>query len=340
MGSARRPPSPRALRRAFLDALRERVPAAGSSLPSRLPLARLLRRAGATERTALAAEEVLDQLDRAAFSPSGVVDPELVKRALHTAAAVDAEAVRPGAGGGAAALLVVVAALVAAAAGAMPAAVLRTFDDGVQAYERGEYAASQRLFARSAARAPRAADAWANLGAAAWARNDTAYAVLGWQRALRLDPLDDETRDRLAAVLPPLIGTPAYVPPVPVDALALAALALWTTGWLALAIHAARRTPHLRPIAGGAVVCAVVALAGALELQDRATVRGLGVLRGARDLLDAPSADGAPVAAAAAGEVGTLGVREGAWVRIAVGGARAGWLPAAAVVPLDGAGVD
>jgi hypothetical protein len=64
------------------------------------------------------------------------------------------------------------------------------------------------------------------------------------------------------------------------------------------------------------------------------------VLRGARDLLDAPSSNGQPVAAATAGEVGTLGGREGAWVRLDLGGARAGWLPAAAVLPLDGPGVD
>jgi hypothetical protein len=117
-------------------------------------------------------------------------------------------------------------------------------------------------------------------------------------------------------------------------------VALWTGAWLALAIQGARRTRHLRPLAGGALVFAVVSLAAALELQDRASVRGLGVLRGARHLLDAPSPDAAPVAAATAGEVGSLGVREGAWVRLALDGARAGWVPAASVLPLDGPSVD
>jgi hypothetical protein len=64
------------------------------------------------------------------------------------------------------------------------------------------------------------------------------------------------------------------------------------------------------------------------------------VVRGARDLRESPSPDGAAVATAASGEVGSLGVREGAWVRIALDGARAGWLPAAAMLPLDGGGVD
>jgi hypothetical protein len=83
-----------------------------------------------------------------------------------------------------------------------------------------------------------------------------------------------------------------------------------------------------------------VALAGALELTDRADLRGLAVVRRSRDLLEQPVPDGAPMAAAAAGEVGALGVREGAWVRLSLGGGRAGWLPAAAVLPLDAAGVD
>jgi hypothetical protein len=339
MGASKRPPSPRALRRGYLDALHERVPAVGAAQSARLPLARLLRRAGVTDATAHDAEVVLDRLDRAAFSPAGTVDPTLVARTLEIARAVDAEAMRPGRGG-IAPMLLFVGVCLAVPVVAMPDAALRTFSDGVQAFERGQYATAQRLFARTAARAPRAVDAWANLGTAAWARGDTAHAVLGWQRALRLDPLDDETRERLTLVQPPVIGAPGYVAPVPVDALALAALGLWTAAWLALAFQAIRRTPHVRPIAGGALAVALVALAAALELQDRGGASGLGVLRGARELLESPSPDGAAAAAAAAGEVGSLGVREGAWVRISVGGGRAGWVPAAAVLPLDAAGVD
>lgn len=339
LARSRRPPAPRELRRAFLDAVQERVPPAGREGRVRVPLGRLLRRAGVTEATAHAADELLERLDRAAFSPSGVVDSPLVAHVVEIASRIDAEAIRPVAPAAVATALLLAAAL-AAGAGALPEAVARTFESAVHAYQRGDYAGSQRLFARSAARAPRAADAWANLGAAAWARGDTAHAVLGWQRALRLEPLDDETRDRLAVVQPPAIGSTAYVPPLPADALAWAALILWTGAWIVLVIQAVRRTPLLRPIAGAAVACALVALAGALELQDRAGVRGLGVLRGGRDLLDAPSSSGQPVAAASVGEVGTLGSREGAWVRVDLGGARAGWVPAAAVLPLDGIGVD
>jgi hypothetical protein len=84
----------------------------------------------------------------------------------------------------------------------------------------------------------------------------------------------------------------------------------------------------------------VIALGGALELRDRAEVHGLGVLRSGRELLDAPTAAAPPAATGAAGEVGALGAREGAWVRITLDGSRAGWLPVAAILPLDGAGSD
>ena len=339
-GRAQSAPSPRELRRAFVDALRERVPSVGEGTRPRTSLARVLRRAGVTEATATAAHETLELLDRAAFSPSGTVDRSLIARSLEIVRAVDGEAVRPAARGSAVATAIVATALLGVAIGAMPEAVRRSFDEGVQAYERGQYTASQRLFARAAARAPRAADAWANLGVAAWARGDTAHAVLGWQRALRLEPLDVESRERLALVQPPIIGAPAYVPPVPVNALAVAALMLWTAAWIALWINAAHRTPYVRPFAGGAIVVAIVSLVSALELQERAGVRGLGAARRGRELLDAPGVEGSPVASVSAGEVGLLGVREGGWVRLAIDGARAGWIPVASVLPLDAAGVD
>ena len=81
---------------------------------------------------------------------------------------------------GAARSLVLVAA-VALSASALPRAcrdgLSRTFTDGVAAYDHAAFRRRSRLFARVAARAPRAADAWANFGAAAWSRGDSAAAV-------------------------------------------------------------------------------------------------------------------------------------------------------------------
>lgn len=341
LAAARRAPDARDVRRAYLDALRERVPGiAGAAVHT--PLERTLRRAGVTDATASAAATLLERLDAAAFSAARNVAPALVEQAVAVVIAVNAESVPP-AGAPIAARAIVLVTLLAASAhlGAMPEGVSRAFSTGVQAYRQGEFAAAQRLFGRASARAPRAVDAWANFGTAAWARGDSAGAAMGWQRALRLDPLDAELRERLRVIQSPVVTSPAYVPPVSVDAAALAALLLWIAAWLVLAVPAATRIANARAVAGGGLLLAVVMLGAALELNDRAAVRGLGVLRSARTLVDAPTGSAAPVAAVSAGEVGALGAREGAWVRISIDGARAGWLPVAAVLPLDGsAGMD
>jgi tetratricopeptide (TPR) repeat protein len=324
----------RELRRLFLDALRERIPTL-TLATSQSPLWRQLRRAGVTEVTAEVAEALLARLDRAAFSATGSSDARLTVEAAAVARAVDDEAVRPRPRSGSALLLIALL-LGGSTLLAIPESAARTFDEGVRAYERNQPLAAERLFARTAARVPRAADAWANFGTAAWTANDSARAALGWQRALRLDPLDAESRERLLGVAPIAIDAPGYVPPLPVDALAGGALALWALAWLALALPPSRRPVALRGVGGGAIVVAVVVLLGALEIEQRLEPRGLAVLRGSLTLLEDPSPAGAPRGGGMVGEVGRLGAREGAWVRIILDGARAGWIPVAGIIPLDG----
>jgi hypothetical protein len=323
----------RELRRLYLDTLRERIPAL-TLATSRSPLGRQLRRAGVTEATAEVAEALLDRLDGAAFSASGRSDARLTIEAAAVTRAVDDEAVRPAPGGGAALLLIALL-LGGSTLLAIPESAARTFEEGVRAYGRNQPLAAERLFARTATRVPRAADAWANFGTAAWTANDSARAALGWQRALRLDPLDAESRERLLSVAPVAIDATGYVPPLPVDALAAGALALWALAWLALALPPTHRPAALRGVGGGAVVVAIVALLGALEVGQRLEPRGLAVLRGSLTLLEDPSPAGAPSGTAAIGEVGRVGAREGEWVRITLDGARAGWIPASSIIPLD-----
>ena len=329
-------PNAREVRRAFVDALADRVPALGREVDG-APLGRVLRRAGVTDATAEQAVQVLSQLDVAAFSSSHAASPDLAARALAAARGVDAEAVRwtpTRRVTGPVVVAVVGLSALGATALTMPEPLTRTFLDGVSAYQRGDFEGAEHRFARVSTRAPRATDAWANLGTAAWARGDTALAAVGWQRALRLDPLDGETRDRLDAVQPASFGDAAYVPPVPVDAAAITALALWIAAWLALALPS-RRCPVTRPIAGGTITLSLLLLLATLELQRDASPRGLGALRTGRSLLDAPAWNATAIASADAGEVGSFGAREGAWVRLVLDGDRAGWVPVAAVIPLD-----
>jgi hypothetical protein len=80
-------------------------------------------------------------------------------------------------------------------------------------------------------------------------------------------------------------------------------------------------------------------LLAAFEVQDRLDPSGLGVLRTSRVLLDAPGSQNA-VASGTIGETGRLGAREGPWVRIALDGARVGWVPVSSILQMDGIPLD
>ncbi len=338
LAAAALPATPREVRRLYLDALAERVAGAGDT-SARLSLARRLRRGGVTEPVARRAAELLERLDTAAFSVSSSYDPSLAESAVEVLSAVDREAVKAAPrrvprGSGVVALLAAVA-LSSPALLALSEPAARAYEDGVRAYARSDFAAAERLFARAASHAPRAPDAWASYGTAAWAAKDTAAAARGWQRALRLDPLDDESRTRLAALQTPTISAPAYVPPLPVNALAWGGLLLWLVAWSALAIPIERRPAAARVMAGGTMAMSLLALAGALALRDRLDASSLGVLRVTRQLHESPASISPVVAGAAAGETGALGPREGLWIRLALDGSRAGWLPLSDVLPLE-----
>lgn len=324
----------RDMRRLYLDAVTERVPQA-SGATRRDVFVRELRRAGVTADSADAAGQLLDRLDAAAFSAAGAIEPQALREVDAAFSAIDAEAVRPRASIPLRPLVILLATTaLAGALHALPDGITATFTQGVEAYDHGAYTTSQRYFARVAARAPRAVDGWANLGASAWSRGDSAAAVRAWQRALRLDPLDAEARRNLDLVQPPLVRAPGFVPPLPVNALALAALVCWVGAWAMLVVPPTKRPRNGRPIAGGALATGLVLLAGALEMRDRLDPAGLAVMRSSGVLLEAPGSQTA-TASATVGETGRLDAREGAWVRIALDNSRAGWVPVANVLPLD-----
>jgi tetratricopeptide (TPR) repeat protein len=332
LASSRVPPSAPELRRLFLDALRERIPSVGRDHD---PLARVLRRAGVSDATALEAEELLARLDDAAYSPGGELEPSALRDAAEIAETVHREAMPSHAAAraltGSSVLLFVASAAMLAA----PDAAEKSFAEGVQAYQRGQFAIAERRFQRATADAPRAVDAWANLGSSAWESADSAQASRAWHHALRLDPLDDEARERLAGVQ--LLGprSAAYVPPVSADLLAVSALGLWLIAWIVLALPERWRTGPARRLAGGSIVVSLAALVALIEVNGRLEARDLGVLVHGRALLESPAPDAAMLAPAGAGEAGRLGAREGAWVHLTLDATRAGWVPASSVMPID-----
>lgn len=71
---------------------------------------------------------------------------------------------------------------------------------GVEAYADGRYADAARDWTALAADAPESADLWYNIGNASYQIGDYAHAVLGYERALRLDPSFDDARYNLERV--------------------------------------------------------------------------------------------------------------------------------------------
>ena len=332
VADAHAPVPARELRRLYLDALRERVPDAGRD---REPLARTLRRAGVSDGVAVEAELMLARLDDAAFSASGTLDDRAVRESAEIVASVDQEAIRPSRGAARMAGALVLVLAVVAAAQAAPDEAERVFGDGVRAYQRGQFGVAERRFLRVTALEPRAVDGWANLGTAAWEGGDTAQAARAWHHALRLDPLDEESRERLGALQPLGPRSAAYVAPLSADAVASVMMVAWLAAWVLLALPGSRRPRAARPIAGGAIAVALVGLVVLLEVESRIEARDLAVLVHGRTLLDTPASESRSVAAAAAGETGRLGARDGGWVHLTIDATRAGWVPASALMPIE-----
>jgi hypothetical protein len=153
VADARAPVPPRELRRLYLDALRERVPNAGRD---REPLARTLRRAGVSDGTALEAESMLARLDDAAFSATGTLDERALRESAEIVETVDQEAIRPSRGAVRASGALILVLAVAGLAHAASDEAERLFDDGVRAYQRGQFGVAERRFLRVTALAPRA----------------------------------------------------------------------------------------------------------------------------------------------------------------------------------------
>ena len=320
------PAAAREVRAAWLRALAARV--GTRSLPVGVPgaLARALRREGVSASAAGEAESLLAALDAAAYAGADAppADGELARRAVASYAAVDDEARRGRGTGGAPArtlLLAVGAALslatashaVQVAEGTSPATL---FAQGVRSYDARRFGDATELFAAASRRAPRAADAWANFGTAAWAAGDTARAAEGWQRALRLEPTADDVRSRLGLLPSEQLAGWAAVPPVAPALLDWLALGAWLAAWAIAADRARRRfrTPPAGAIVFGGVaatlaVCAVL-------LDERLDARDLAVVRGSTPLRNTPALAAAPAGGARIGAIARVQARNGAWTLV------------------------
>lgn len=328
----------RDVRRTFVGAVAERLQLPAGVFTRAGALERALRRSGVTRACAAEAEQFLRQLDRAAYAGEATAScdaGEAAQAARRLYRTIDEEALARWELGPAVslALVMVLAGSLAAAAHAYYARDAADFAQASAQYGSGEYRAAADRFERLALREPRAADAWANHGTAAWAAADTAAAVVGWQRALRLEPSAADVRWRLELVRIEPRGAPGHVPPVGVTPLALSALLLWILAW-GVAARPPARGSALRATGIAAAAASVLFAGLAVVVDERLAADDAAVLRRGSPLSLSP-AIGAPRGARAyTGEVGTTGGHERGWTHVRFDGARAGWVPSSELVSI------
>lgn len=326
------------VRRVYTFALAERLGLNPESFTRSGALARALRRRGVSTEVALEAERFLRQLDEAAFSASGTLPADSAARAKQLFHTVDAEALPAssiGSGAIASLCLLLVAVGVTTAEAHSVVAAREAFDAGVAAYARHDFVAARDAFNATVRAEPTAPDGWANLGTASWALADTAHSVAAWQRALRVEPLANDVRERveLAHSLP--VTAAGYVPPLPASWVFDLAALLWLGAWGVAAYRAGKgRTDGGREIAFVAVVAGVIAIGG-FAMADRLSGRHLAVVRTTASLRAEPDLGGDTDATAINGEVVRVSGRQGAWSRLVLDDGREGWIETDALLSLD-----
>lgn len=327
------------LRRAFVGALAERLNLGARHFAVSGALSRSLRRAGVSTETAQATESLLGLLDDAAFARDGAPSPDFPARAWKVFRSVDREArERSALESG---LLVALTALAlggVARVSASSADGAGSFAKGVQAYDGRHFERARAHFADAARAVPAASEAWANYGTAGWASSDTAAASVGWQRALRLEPLAMDVRERAELVHPLDVRSIGWVAPIPLQGLAVLGALLWLGAWALAVLRLSGRDRWSRDwgIAAGAV--ALLIASGGWTIRSRRTAEDLAVVAGRGTLRALPALIADATESIAVGEIARTVGRRGAWTRIALDGGREGWIASETLVRLDARG--
>jgi tetratricopeptide (TPR) repeat protein len=315
------------LRRTYAAALAERIGVAATELADRRALVRALRRSGVTADVARAADELLGALDSAVYSGARSGLDDGVTRAIDVLRQVDQEArprIIPRVSSRSLAPMAMLG-LSLGVAQSEPTA-RESFDHGAREYEARRFARAERFFADAARAEPTSPDAWANFGTAAWAARDTAAAVIGWQRALRLDPLSGDVRSRLD--LTPGFGGSALSNVLPIDESTVAVVggSAWLLAWLLAAIGIWRRRAAWRYAAYTLGIVAVGSGIIGVRVREAYHARRLAVVVDASRLRSLPALGGEAGAPVLTGEVARTVREEGVWSLVRLGDDREGWL--------------
>ena len=327
LSRSRRPIPAPALRRAYVAALAERFALSPGTLTQRGALAHVLRREGCTGPSGMRVEKLLDSLDKTAYGPGPDLPKDIARQAYAAFESVCREArqrIVP------LLLLCIVFGATARALGVGEVEASEQFRQGLTAYARHQYGTSAVRFAAAGHLAPRAADAWANAGTAAWVVGDTADAVVGWQRAARLEPFARDVHERLGLVRASQEG--AIAAPPRADAGLVASIALGC--WILLCLLLAFRPGRLKFVTALLGLFAVAGAAGAVWLDELASGAKLVVIASGSGLSSSPALGAERVAALDAGDVARIEERSGAWVRVRLDGDRDGWVEIGRTTPI------
>nr|MCU0648965.1 SH3 domain-containing protein [Gemmatimonadaceae bacterium] len=318
-------------RRAWLDAIGERVPAVTRSADAHA-VARALRHAGARPATVDLATALLTRADGVAFGGDALGQAPSVDALCKVLDTIDGEVVGDEAAAARATAAIAASLLMVTLLGVMSGrAEAQDVSDpmarGRGAYATGRFDAARAAYLEAAAATPGNRAAWRNAGLAAWRMGDTATVVWAWQRALRLDPGDDSVRALLDA-LPAVLAAPdARVPrvrasllersSVVVAGIAVSLAVWWRRGrrrWLM------RSTVGLMTLALGLGVAAVV-------LARRTQAPGLAVALRDTMVRRDPTMTAEPVLSVPSGDVIRIVDRRPGWLRVRVDATHDGWVP-------------
>jgi hypothetical protein len=337
------------IRRVYANALGERLGIGAEQFTRPGTLSRALRRAGVSSAVAAEAEVLLRQLDTAAYGPATFLERDAVERALAIVRQTNVEALPRYELDLPRTLALLLAVSIPLAAGRMRALqtdpAQRDFDRGVRAYAEHQFGVARAAFASSAKTSPWAPDAWANFGTAGWSAGDTASAVVGWQRALRLEPTASDVRDRLQLSDGQAFGTNGFVPPISSTVTLWAAMSAWIVCWLLAAVLAFRKSVKwrvgVRRWTYTAGIVGVLLLLAGLDLDQRLAARNYTVLRSSTRLSSDPALGGETKGTAIIGEVARAVRRQGPWTFVSLDGEREGWVESSTLASLErGAPVD
>ncbi|MGQ0642168.1 MAG: hypothetical protein ACT4P6_15580 [Gemmatimonadaceae bacterium] len=323
------------VRRALTIALSERLQMDAATLTDPRRIVRALRRRGVTREASERAAQLHAELDAAVFGGGArIADPGLASRAADVFSAIDREATHrrvPLRRATAASAMVLVLAASLAWAMQHSSTDAETFARGVALYEAGAFGSAQRVFTALAQGEPRAADAWANAGASAWQAHDTAAAAVAWQRALRLDPLDGETRQRMDVLPSFRSGLIGDVPPIPVSFIAWLGVFAW---FMVCTLQPIGRH-WSRVAAGSALVVAAAALVVGMRLNEIARGEQTAVVIVPERLRSAPALGADLAEEVMLGETVRTPTARTTWTLVRLNDGREGWLPTERLVSLE-----